>query len=258
MNVIVLVKMVADTVEDIAISADGKSVDADTLRLKLSEPDDHALEQAVLLKEQHGGTVTVVALDSPDIDEVLFTALAKGVDRAVKISGDWTGIQAPAIARVFHMHLTFSWGGVVPDTLILCGSQAIDDLEGEVGPYLAHLLNLPYLGVIAGVTLEAGKVVVNKDMAGGVRGQFEMPLPCVLGILTAEKPPRYVPIAKVRASKKTASIETQEGRVPGELQYLVVERVYMPEVARRAQFLEGTAETVADSLVGILADKGII
>ncbi len=85
MNLYVLLKMVPDTVEELNVSADGKSLDSEFLRFKLNDPDEHALEQALILKEKHGGQVTVVALDAPEVDDVLFTALAKGADRAVKI-----------------------------------------------------------------------------------------------------------------------------------------------------------------------------
>ena len=64
---------------------EGESLDLELLRLIASERDDHALEQALLLKERHEGTVTVLALDAPEVDDALYTALAKGADRAVKI-----------------------------------------------------------------------------------------------------------------------------------------------------------------------------
>ena len=63
MNLYVLLKMVPDTVEELNVAADGKSLDSEFLRFKLSEPDEHALEQALILKEKHGGKVTVVALE---------------------------------------------------------------------------------------------------------------------------------------------------------------------------------------------------
>ena len=100
MNLYVLLKMVPDTVEELNIAADGKSLDSEFLRFKLSEPDDHALEQALILKEKHGGKVTAVALDAPEVDDVLFTALAKGADRAVKIPVNVAGLGTAAAAKV--------------------------------------------------------------------------------------------------------------------------------------------------------------
>src|SRR3989304_3738231 len=87
LNILVLVKLVPDTVEELEIAPDGRSLDPASVRLILSERDEHALEQGLLLKERYGGTLTVIALDVPEVDDVLFTALAKGADRAVKITG---------------------------------------------------------------------------------------------------------------------------------------------------------------------------
>jgi len=164
MNLYVLLKMVPDTVEELNASADGKSLDSEFLRFKLSEPDDHALEQALILKEKHGGKVTVVALDAPEVDDVLFTALAKGADRAVKIPINQAGLGTAASAQVLTGFFNAA-GPLTPDTLLLPGSQAIDDLEGEVAPRLAAALNLPYLGVVCGIKPAAsGRATVIKEL----------------------------------------------------------------------------------------------
>ena len=258
MNLYVLLKMVPDTVEELNVSADGKSLDSEFLRFKLSEPDDHALEQALILKEKHGGKVTVVALDAPEVDDVLFTALAKGADRAVKIPINQAGLGTVASAKLLTDFFAAA-GQIAPDTLLLPGSQAIDDLEGEVAPLLAAALNLPYIGVVCGVkSVAIGKVAVMKEFAGGLRAEFEVTLPAVLGIQSAEKPPRYVPVAKVRAVMKSAKIEDVDLPAPDRPFQLDIERMYKPETAGHAEMLEGAPEEVADKLVEVLAKAGVI
>ena len=256
MNLYVLLKMVPDTVEELNVAGDNKSLDAEYLRFKLNDPDEHALEQALLLKEKAGGKITVVALDAPEVDDSLFTALAKGADRAVKIPADQAGLGTVATARAFAAFFK-SAGPLAADTLILPGSQAVDDLEGEVAAYLAELLDLPYLGVVCGVAPAGGKVVALKEFSGGLRGKFEVPLPAVLGIQSAEKPPRYVPVAKVRAAMKSGKIESAEVAAPEPARVLAVDRMYKPEATGRAEMLEGTPDAVADRIVALLAEKGI-
>ncbi len=256
MNLYVLLKMVPDTVEELNVAADGKSLDAEFLRFKLSDPDEYALEQALLLKEQHGGSVTVVALDAPEVDDVLFTALAKGADRAVKIPIAQAGLGTVAAARVLADFLGSA--PFAPDTLVLPGSQAIDDLEGELAPFLAAALKLPYVGVVCGVTPANGRVTVIKEFAGGLRAEFDVTLPAVLGIQSAEKPPRYVPVAKVRAVMKSAQIETVDLPPPARPGQLEIERTYKPEAAGRAEMLEGSPDEVADKLVDVLAKISVI
>ncbi len=258
MNLFVLLKMVPDTVEELNVAPDRLALDAEFLRFKLSDPDEHALEQALLLKEKHGGTVTVVALDAPEVDDVLFTALAKGATRAVKVGGDWSRLQSFAAARILATFLKEAGSALSADALVLLRSQAIDDLEGEVGPYLADELGVPYAGVVTGVTVAGGSMSITKEFAGGLRGEFTLPLPAVLGIQSAEKPPRYVPIAKVRAAMKSAKIETVAVAPPDRLARFALERMYKPEAAGRAQMLEGSPEAVADKLVGVLAQQSLI
>lgn len=258
MNLYVLLKMVPDTVEELNVSADGKTLDREFLRFKLGEPDDHALEQALILKEKCGGKVTVVALDAPEVDDVLFTALAKGADRAVKVPIDQASLGTVASAKVWADFFAAS-GPIAADSLLLPGSQAIDDLEGEVAPLLAAALNLPFIGVVCGVKAAAdGKATVMKEFAGGLRAEFEVTLPAVLGIQSAEKPPRYVPVAKVRAVMKSAKIEEADIPAPDRPIQLDIERMYKPEAAGRAQMFEGAPDEVADKLVEVLAKAGAI
>jgi len=258
MNLYVLLKMVPDTVEELNVSADGKSLDSEFLRFKLNDPDEHALEQALILKEKHGGQVTVVAFDAPEVDDVLFTALAKGADRAVKIPVNQAGLGTVAAAKVLAAFFASPAGPITPDTLLLPGSQAIDDLEGELAPCLAAALNLPYVGVVCGVTPAKGKATILKEFAGGLRAEFEVALPAVLGIQSAEKPPRYVPVAKVRAVMKSTKIETVDVAPPDHLTQFEIERMYKPEATGRAQMLAGAPEEVADKIVEVLAKNSLI
>lgn len=258
MNILVILKMVPDTVEELNVSADGKSLDSEFLRFKLNDPDEHALEQALILKEKCGGKVTVIALDAPEVDDVLYTALAKGADRAVKIPVSQAGLGTKATAKVLSDFFASGGVTVTPDTLVLTGSYAIDDLEGELAPMLAVHLGLPYLGVVSSVAASDHGLAVQKEFAGGLRGEFEVELPAVLGIQSAEKPPRYVPVAKVRAVMKSAKIEEVDMPSPADTVCLDVQRSYKPEAAGRAEIFEGSPEEVADKIVDALAKSGVI
>ena len=252
--------MVPDVVEELEIAPDQKALEAELLRMTLSESSDHALEQALLLKEKYASPVTVVTLESPEVDDVLYTALAKGADRAIKLIVEPGVLGTRAAAQVFADFLTSSGALAKEDALILCGSQAIDDVEGELGPCLAALLKLPSAGVVTGLNLsDNGKqAVVIKEFFGGLRGQLELPVPAVLGIQAAEKPPRYVPVAKVRAAMKTAKFETLERPAPAPSTIAEVTRMYKPIAAGRAEMIEGGTEAITNRLVGILADKGFL
>lgn len=260
MHFLVILKMVPDVVEELEIVPDGKALDTDYLRMILSEADDHALEQALLLKERHGGEVTVVALGAPEVDDTLFTALAKGAGRAVKIVGGTPGMTTREAGRVLAQVLLHE-PTLLPADLVLTGVQAIDDLDGLISPLLAHELGMPYLGIVTRVALDpSGETAVAiKEYPGGVRGEFEVKLPAVLGIQGAEKPPRYVPVAKVRAAMKTQRIDTVLVPVlaDGGLPLVEVLGMNKPEPAAHAEMLEGSPSEISGRLCEILAERGI-
>ena len=255
MNIVVLMKQVPDLVEELEVDAGGTLLDRAWLRFITSEYDDHALEQALLLKEQHGGTVRVFALDMGEADEMLFTALAKGADSAVKLSGDFaTGIDSHSIAGIYRHALE----GASFD-LILTGVQAIDDLDGPAGAMLATHLGLPYIGVVSGIDVDTanGEAHVRKEYPGGLLAEFTVDLPAVIGIQAAMQPPRYVPISRIRQTTKTAHIDetaAQGERIVGAIS---VERMYKPERAGSATMLEGSVDSIAERLLDILTEHGI-
>jgi len=260
MNILVLLKMVPDVVEELEVAPDGKSLDLEFLRLVVNESDEHALEEALLLKERHGGKVTALALDSPDIDDVLFTALAKGADRAVKVTDVDEGLSTWSAAALLAQVLP-TVPDLLPADLILTGCQANDDLDGQAAPLLAHRLDLPYLGIVTGVAWEtesAGTCTAVKECGGGVRGEFDLTVPALLGIQGAEKPPRYVPVAKVRAAMKSGEIETVSASVGSETPRVEVLSMTKPEVGERAEMIEGSPEEVAEKLCEILSARGVL
>lgn len=259
MNLIVLLKMVPDTVEEIAVGEDGKSLDASFLRLILSERDEHALEEALLLKERHGGTVTVLALDGPEIDDVLFTALAKGADRAIKVAGHDASSMTRAAAQLLARAVQTAPALGAVD-LMLTGVQAIDDLDGLLAPLVSHRLGFTCVGLVTQVVADPanGVATVVKEYAGGVRGEFEVRLPAVLGIQAAEKPPRYVPVAKVRTTMKSQKLQALAVSGPVEGALVEMRRMAKAQIAGHAEMFDGASAEVADKICDVLAARGLL
>lgn len=254
MNIVSIIKLVPDLVEELTVDDSGVALDKDWLRLIINEFDDHSVEQAILIKEKVGGQVTVIAPDYDGTDDVLFAALARGTDRIVKLTGDFEGgVNNHALARACAVVVS----GLQPD-MILTGVQASDDLDGSVGPLLAEMLGLPYVGYVAGVSVTDGSAAILKEYPGGLTAEMNVTLPAVLGIQAAEQPPRYVAISKIRQAMKTAAIE----EIPvGDLDHSgapVVERMFLPEVSDRAAMLEGDEDEIAKKIIGILQDEGLL
>jgi electron transfer flavoprotein beta subunit len=194
-----------------------------------------------------------VAPDFEGIDDILFTASAKGADRLIKVLGDYeSGINNHGLARA----LTPIMRDLEPD-LILSGVQANDDLDGSIGPLLAGYLDLPYVGYIASVSLAAGQATIEKEYPGGLSAEMVVRLPAVLGIQVAEEPPRYVAVSKVRQAMKTSEIEEVEA---GDFDLEggpTISRMYQPEVGEGATMLEGSLNEIAYQLISILKELGV-
>lgn len=254
MNIVVLIKMVPDLVEELTIDDSGAALERDWLRLIINEFDDHAMEQAILIKEQSGGQVTVITPDADGAEDVLFTASARGADQIIKILGDFEeGINNHALARA----ITPIIQELGPD-LILTGVQAHDDLDGSFGPLVAEYLEMPYVGYISTVAVSDGKSKVRKEYPGGLIAEMEVNLPAVLGIQVAEKPPRYVAISKVRQAMKTVTINKQEVSELDPSGGPAVTRMFQPETGERATMIEGDEEEVAAKLIEIFKEVGVL
>jgi electron transfer flavoprotein beta subunit len=258
MKILVLVKMVPDVVEELEVAANGASLDRGFLRLIINERDENALEQALILKERHGGTVVVMAPDAPEVDDVFYTALARGADRAIKVTGLEEGLGSRASARLLATTVP-TIPDLLPIDLVLTGCQAIDDLDGLVGPLVAEGLDLPYVGIVTGLDVDPSNVVhLHREYPGGVRGKFEVDLPAAVGIQGAEKPPRYVPIAKVRAAMAAGGIESVPVGGAAEASALDVLEMRKPVAAERAEMIEGDTDQIAARICEILAERGLI
>jgi electron transfer flavoprotein beta subunit len=254
MNIVVVVKLVPDLVEELEIDDSGAALDMTWMRLIINEFDDHAIEQAILLKERGGGQLTVVVPDVEGADDVLYAAAAKGVDRLIKLMGDFEeGVNNHALARVLATIVK----ELQPD-LVLTGVQAHDDLDGSVGPLLAENLGMPYVGYVAGVEMNDGVATARKEYPGGLIGEMEVTLPTVLGIQAADEPPRYVPISKIRQTMKTASIEEQDADELDPSGAPTVSRMFEPETGERATMIEGDEDEIAAKLVEVFQEAGIL
>jgi electron transfer flavoprotein beta subunit len=254
MNIIVLVKLVPDLVEELSIDASGTALDTAWMRMIINEFDDHAIEEAILLKERTGAHVTIVSMNIEGVDDLLFTAAAKGADRLIKLNGDSeNGLSNHALARSMAAII----GGLNPD-LIMTGVQAHNDLDGSIGPQLAEYLGMPYVGYVSGVNVSGDKAVVRKEYPGGLIGEMQCSMPVLLGIQAAEQPPRYVAISKVRQMMKTMSIEELDLAEPDSSGTPTVKRMFQPEVAERATMLSDNADEAAGQLINIFKEMGML
>lgn len=256
MNILAVVRLVPDLVEPLVVTAEEDNLNWDQTAFTLNESDDHAVEEAILLKEKYGGHVSVVAFDFGDIDQVLYMLAAKGVDRVIKISCSHD--EPPNSLEVAR-----TLSRLVPKLnvdLVVIGCQSHTEFLGMAGPQLAVALNWPYVGVVRGVQEggTAGRWTAFKEYPGAVLAQMEVSLPAVLGILTASQPPRYVPVSRIRAAAQSVRFETADTPAEIEEPPVKIQRVYLPPAVTHAEMLTGSEAEVAQRLVDILLARGVL
>lgn len=251
MKIAVLMKDVPDLIEELELE-DGV-LPVDDLSFVPSEWDDQALEEALLIKEEQGAEVTMIAIDTGDVDSMLFTGLAKGADHAVKLVGNFSREmpnreRAALLARHCQAQAF---------DLVMTGVQAIDDWDGQIAGLVAGAMDAAHASAVREVTVRDGVIGCIQEYSGGKMAELQLNTPAVLGIQAARKPPRYVTIAKVRQTQKSASIESVESEAPT-VPLLTIRRLYKPEVANHAQMWGDDVDAAADRLVGLLEDKKLL
>lgn len=253
MKISVPIQFVPDLVEELVIDESGRSLDLDEIRWTLNEFDDHAIEQAILLKEKYGAKVTVLAPDFGETEDVLYAAAAKGADQLIKIAADFgNGVNNHTLARLFAPLMESE----KPD-LVLTGVQDHNNLDGSLGPILAEYMGMPYMGYISGVTIDSDKAVVRKEYPDGLIAEMEVTLPAVLGIQASETAPRYVPFIKIHQAMKTRKIDEVSADLNPE-GALSVDQMFQPEVGEQAEMIAGDIEAIAARIASILSEIGVL
>ncbi|MHB1987777.1 MAG: electron transfer flavoprotein subunit beta/FixA family protein [Acidimicrobiales bacterium] len=256
MRILVLMRQLPDLVEELEVVPDGTDIDREFVKFVTNEWDEAALEEALLLKEAGSAEVVVVALDEPEVDQTLYSALAKGADRVVKLVG------SPAERWMSTRERAELLAPIVSEMgadLVLTGVQAADDLDGQLAGILASLIDVPHAAVVVGVEVKEGRVLVTQELGGGRSVEEEISLPALLGVQAAGQAPRYVAISRIRQAMQAGGIEERAVTVPpGARTTTSVRRLYAPEQTGHAEMLSGTPEEVAGQIVGLLQARSLV
>jgi len=246
MKIIVAIKQVPDRDAQLRIDAAGKWIQESDLQFALNEPDAYALEEALQLKEKHGGEVIVLSAGPERVGTTIREALAKGADRAIQVTCDDLGTRdALGVARLLAAAIQTE----SPD-LILTGLQSEDLGLGQTGVILAELLNLPHATLILHVEKTDSGLTVKRELEEGWFQTIEMPLPAVLTIQSGGNKLRYATLmgikrAKMKEVRQLAAADLGVDAAP----VVVLEQVTMPKKQKSTQMIPGTPKEAAAALV---------
>jgi electron transfer flavoprotein beta subunit len=249
MKIAVCVKQVVTREWQLRVAESGSWIRDGDASFELNEPDAYALEEALRLKEKHGGEVVVCSAGPPRAAQVIREALARGADRAVHVESD--GLAA-ADAFVVAGALAAAMRDEQFD-LVLAGLQSDDQGFGQVGVVLAEKLGMPHATIIMEVQATDGGLRVKRELEGGWFQWVALPLPALLTIQSGINQLRYATLKGIMAAKKK-EIRKVSPSAPGEPTQRIL-KIYFPEKAKATQMIAGSASEAAKALVAKLKDE---
>jgi electron transfer flavoprotein beta subunit len=258
MKLVVLLKQVPDTETKIQIKPGETTISTDGVTYVINPFDEYALEEALKIKEAKGeGEVTLVSLGWDKVGEALRTGLAMGADKAVHLNdaaflGGDACSDALALAKAIQK---------LEYDLILCGKQAIDNDNHQIGVRVAELLGIPHVAVVTKLDLEDGKAVAHREVEGGTE-VVEVPLPAVITCQKGLNEPRYASLKGIMKAKKKpletktpADIDASADEVGSAGAKTTVLTMAPPPERAAGRVVEGEPEDAAREVVKLLREE---
>jgi electron transfer flavoprotein beta subunit len=259
-KIIVLVKQVYQTA-DLKVDRNTKTLITQGAPRVISEVDKNAIEEAVRIKEKHGGKIMAISLGPPEAKEALREALAMGADEAYLLTDQlFEGSDAHATANVLAAALT----KILEYDLVLCGAYSEDLYAFQVGPRLAEICNLPQVTYAAKLTLEGDKLTAERDL-DNERQVVETKLPCLVTVVREINEPRLPTLMAIMAASKkpmntwnaaALSLGPDELGFNGSLIEILRSTVTAGE--RRRITLQGEPKEIAPKVVKALVEEGVL
>lgn len=256
MNIVVLAKQIPDPEAVIEVDREGKGLQIEQ-KFAANVFDEFAMEEALRIREKHGGKVRVITQGSGKATEVLRTGIAMGADEALLLE-DQAFLDGDGYATALALSRAAAKESF---DIILCGRQAIDDDRGEVGPMVAQFLDVPHVGGIVKLDIADGRAVAECLTEGG-REIIEVELPAVFTAQKGLNEPRVPMITGVmKAMKAQIPRVTPEdlGLRPGQIgaagSKVRIDRYFPPKKRPKVRLIPGEPAQAAAEAVRILTEE---
>jgi electron transfer flavoprotein beta subunit len=249
MKILVALKQVPVRDSSLRVDSRAKWIDEEDLSYEINEPDAYALEEALILKDKHGGEVVVLCAGPGRASSSIREALAKGADRAIHIEcDDLRELDTLSLARRLASAVTAER----PD-LILTGLQSDDLGLGQTGVVMAEILGIPHATIIMEVEKHSGSVRVKRELEDGWFQWVSLPLPALLTIQSGISKLRYATLMGIKKAKtkeiRRILVNEAAGARAGAVS---LDRVYPPPRKKAAHMITGSPVEAAARLTEIL------
>ncbi|MGH9783681.1 MAG: electron transfer flavoprotein subunit beta/FixA family protein [Terriglobia bacterium] len=250
MKILVCIKQVPAKDSPLRLAEDSRWIRDADLSYEINEPDTFALEEALQLKEKHGGEVVVASVGPARVQQAIREGLSKGADRAIHVDDD----SGSKLDSFFTARLIAEAVRSEGFDLILTGLQSDDLGFAQTGVILAELLGLPHATIIMEVqALDGGRLKVKRELEGGWFQWVELPLPALLTIQSGINKPRYATLKGIKGakSKEIRRVTAADlGLDPAEASARTqLRRIYAPVKSKQTEFIEGPPKEAAAKLV---------
>ena len=224
---------------------------------EMNEPDAYALEEALRLREKHGGEVVVCSAGPARVQQVIREALARGADRALHVEDDSLGA-ADAFAAASALSAAMAEQQF---DLILTGLQSDDQGHAQFGPVLAEQLSMPHSTIIMEVNVDpstssgpsGGTLRVKRELEGGWFQYVTMPLPALLTIQSGINQLRYATLKGIMAAKKKEIAKVSGAG--GAASRMKIVSLYAPQKSKQTVMIGGSPAEAAKELVKRLREE---
>lgn len=249
MEIYVLLKQTFDTEEKVVI--DQGVISEEGVKFVINPYDEYAVEQAIQIRDELGGKITVLSVGPDRTTEALRTALAMGADEAVLISDARIPADEYAVSQVLHHYMSDK-----SYDLILGGNFSVDNGAGQVAIRLARMLNIPHVASITKLELSDGKAVAHRDAEGDLE-VVEVPLPALFTAQQGLNEPRYPSLPGIMKAKKKplSQLTLDDLGIPAPKAGTKREEISLPEARKAGKILQGDLDQQVKELVSMLRNE---
>ena len=253
MEIVVLVKQVPDTESLIQIADDGVSIKTDTIKWVMNPYDELAVGEALKLREDRGGTVTILSMGPQKTQETIRTALAMGADKGIHIKdGAPERYDALATAKILSAAIK-----EIPYDIIIAGQRAVDQDNYQVPSAVAEYLGIPQVSMVVKAKVADGKIQCHRTIEGGTI-IVDAQLPALFTTQRGLNEPRYASLPGImKAKKKPLNVKTLVDLGLETIECKVKVKAFdLPLERQPVRMIEGdSAEIISTELVRLLHEE---
>jgi electron transfer flavoprotein beta subunit len=253
MKILVCIKQVPDMESRFKVDSAGTWYAESDLAWRMNEYDEFAVEQAVQLKEQLGGSpeITVLSIGPDRVKEMMKKALAMGCDQGLHVKDDKSHQKDPfeiaSIIAEFARDKGFD--------VIFTGMQSQDRASAQVGVLLAEMLGLNVITTVVDFVFNDGVITAKRELEGGLKAVVKTKIPALITCQLGLNTPRYPTLPNIMKAKKKELLSVEVGELLKVEELLATAKIYFPEKRGGGLILEGEVGELADQLIRILKEK---